>query len=294
MAIVVLMLLAMALPSLASAAAYATGGSSPYRNTVLWLTWGGGANGVDNIVLNDGATSSIDMPIAAGVNLRVDCRLNTAETNVLRSYRPGNWRGDSLDDLYNIGGTGTANQLIAGIARTAGTSSFSITCTSTMGGAPYRLRGVVMADAESINNSGEFVEASAQGTWNVVEVRKNLANSTPYLVNKSTSGGNQVIRFGPGNDDNTAAVTFLSFDNAAHAPGNLAVNMGFSMRGGGTTAIAIGLLVPYADFGDAPQSYGDAMHVVDDLQFRSDVFRRAAATSTSTPPPMHRVAWRHR
>lgn len=272
-----LALLSLTMPSLAWAAAYATGGSSPYRNTVLWLTWGGGANGVNNVALNDGAMSSIDMPVAAGVNLRVDCRLNTAETNVLRSYRPGNFGGDSLDDLYNIGGTGTSNQLIAGIARASGTSSFSITCTSTLGGAPYRLRGVVMADAESINNSGEFVEASAQGTWNVVEVRKNLANATPYLVNKSTSGANQVIRFGPGNDDNTAAVTFLSFDNAAHAPGNLAVNMGFSMRGGGTTAIAIGLLVPYADFGDAPQSYGDAMHVVDDLQFRSDGIPQGAS-----------------
>ena len=276
-AISLVLMLAMLAPSLAWAAAYATGGSSPYRNTVLWLTWGGGANGVNNVALNDGAMSSIDMPVAAGVNLRVDCRLNTAETNVLRSYRPGNFGGDSLDDLYNIGGTGTANQLIAGIARASGTSSFSITCTSTLGGAPYRLRGVVMADAESINNSGEFVEASAQGTWNVVEVRKNLANATPYLVNKSTSGANQVIRFGPGNDDNTAAVTFLSFDNAAHAPGNLAVNMGFSMRGGGTTAIAIGLLVPYADFGDAPQSYGDAMHVVDDLQFRSDGIPQGAS-----------------
>lgn len=272
-----LALLSLTMPSLAWAAAYATGGSSPYRNTVLWLTWGGGANGVNNVALNDGAMSSIDMPVAAGVNLRVDCRLNTAETNVLRSYRPGNFGGDSLDDLYNIGGTGTSNQLIAGIARASGTSSFSITCTSTLGGAPYRLRGVVMADAESINNSGEFVEASAQGTWNVVEVRKNLSNATPYLVNKSTSGANQVIRFGPGNDDNTAAVTFLSFDNAAHAPGNLAVNMGFSMRGGGTTAIAIGLLVPYADFGDAPQSYGDAMHVVDDLQFRSDGIPQGAS-----------------
>ncbi|MHC1653600.1 CshA/CshB family fibrillar adhesin-related protein [Stenotrophomonas maltophilia] len=277
MAAGLLLLLAMLAPSMAWAAAYATGGSSPYRNTVLWLTWGGGANGVNNVVLNDGATSSIDMPVAAGVNLRVDCRLNTAETNVLRSYRPGNFVGDSLDDLYNIGGTGTSNQLIAGIARASGTSSFSITCTSTLGGAPYRLRGVVMADAESINNSGEFVEASAQGTWNVVEVRKNLANATPYLVNKSTSGANQVIRFGPGNDDNTAAVTFLSFDNSAHAPGNLAVNMAFSMRGGGTTAIAIGLLVPYADFGDAPASYGDAMHVVDDLQFRSDGIPQGAS-----------------
>ncbi|WP_429621178.1 CshA/CshB family fibrillar adhesin-related protein [Stenotrophomonas sp. AN71] len=276
-AVALILLLSMVAPSLAWAAAYATGGSSPYRNTVLWLTWGGGANGVDNVVLNDGALSSIDMPIAAGINLRVDCRLNTPETGVLRSYRPGNFSGDSLDDLYNIGGTGTSNQLIAGIARASGTSSFSITCTSTLGGAPYRLRGVVMADAESINNSGEFVEASAQGTWNVVEVRKNLSNATPYLVNKTTSGANQVIRFGPGNDDNTAAVTFLAFDNAAHAPGNLAVNMGFSMRGGGTTAIAIGLLVPYADFGDAPQSYGDAMHVVDDLQFRSDGIPQGAS-----------------
>ena len=129
-----LLLLSMAVPSLGWAAAYATGGSSPYRNTVLWLTWGGGANGVNNVVLNDGATSSIDLPIASGINLRVDCRLNTAETNVLRSYRPGNFGGDSLDDLYNIGGTGSSNQLIAGIARAGGTSSFSITCTSTVGG----------------------------------------------------------------------------------------------------------------------------------------------------------------
>lgn len=136
MAAGLLLLLAMLAPSLAWAAAYATGGSSPYRNTVLWLTWGGGANGVNNVALNDGATSSIDMPVAAGVNLRVDCRLNTAETGVLRSYRPGNFGGDSLDDLYNIGGTGTSNQLIAGIARAGGTSSFSITCTSTLGARP--------------------------------------------------------------------------------------------------------------------------------------------------------------
>nr|WP_312705241.1 CshA/CshB family fibrillar adhesin-related protein [Stenotrophomonas lactitubi] len=259
------------LPSSAWAAAYATGGTSPYRNTVLWLTWGGGsALGTQGVTLNNGDTSSISMPVASGIDLNVSCSLaNISGGGILQSYRPGNFSGDSLDDLYNVGGAGGANQLIAGISRSTGTSSFEINCVSTLGGAPYRLRGVVMADAESINNSGEFVEASALGTWNVVEMRKNLGAGA-YNVTKSSSGSNSVIRFGPGNDNNTAAVTFLNFDNAAHAPGNLAVNMGFSMRGGGTTAIAIGLLVPYADFGDAPQSYGDAMHVVDDLQFRPD------------------------
>ncbi|PTT58150.1 hypothetical protein DBR33_01040, partial [Stenotrophomonas sp. HMWF022] len=249
------------MPSLAWAAAYATGGSSPYRNTVLWLTWGGGsALGTNGVTLSNGDTSSISIPVASSIDLNVTCSLaNISGGGLLQSYRPGNFSGDSLDDLYNVGGTGGANQLIAGISRSSGTSSFEINCVSTLGGAPYRLRGVVMADAESINNSGEFVEATARGTWNVVEVRKNVG-AGPYNVTKSMAGTNSVARFGPGNDNNTAAVTFLNFDNAAHAPGNFAVNMGFSMRGSGTTAIAIGLLVPYADFGDAPQSYGDAMH----------------------------------
>ena len=279
-----LTLLAAAVPSLAWAAAYATGGSSPYRNTVLWLTWGGGTDlGTHGVTLSNGDTSSITMPVAAGIDLNVSCSLaNIGGGGSLQSYRPGNYSGDSLDDLYNVGGTGTSNRLIAGIVRNGGTSTFNINCVSTLDGAPYRLRGVVMADAESINNSGEFVEATARGTWNVVEMRKNLSAGA-YNVTKSMSGANSVIRFGPGNDNNTAAVTFLNFDNAAHAPGNLGVSMGFSIRGTGATAIAIGLLVPYADFGDAPSSYGDAMHVVDDLQFRPDGLAvNGAATNINT------------
>ncbi|WP_140725004.1 CshA/CshB family fibrillar adhesin-related protein [Pseudomonas sp. Hp2] len=263
-----------AMPTTALAAAYATGGSSPYRNTVLWLTWGGGVNGTHDAPLSNGSSSSISLPVAAGVNLDVTCSLDNVANNAgLRSYRPGVWRGDSLDDMYNIGGTGTSNQLIAGISRAAGSATFSVNCSSTLGGQPYRLRGVVMADAESINTNTEYVQASAIGTWNIVELRKNLSAGA-YMARKwQTPSGSTTasfIRFGPGNDDNTAAVTFLSFDDAAYAPGSLDVSMDFAIQGGGTTAIAIGLLVPFADFGDAPSSYGTAMHVVDDLRFNSD------------------------
>lgn len=265
-----LAVLCFAVPVSAWAAAYATGGSSPYRNTVLWLTWGGGTDrGTPGVLLGNGSASSISMPVAAGINLDVTCSLANVAGVPLSSYRPGAYSGDSLDDLYNIGGTGGANQLIAGIAGTSGIANFRINCLSTLGGAPYRLRGVVMADAESINGNNEYVQARATGTWNVVEMRKNIG-AGPYRVTKAATGADQVIRFGPGNDNNTAAVTFLSFDNSAYTPGNLAVGMDFEFRGGGTTAIAIGLLVPYADFGDAPATYGDAMHVVDDLQFRND------------------------
>ncbi|HEX7989224.1 MAG TPA: CshA/CshB family fibrillar adhesin-related protein [Stenotrophomonas sp.] len=255
---------------MAWAAAYATGGNSPYRDTVLWLTWGGGELGTHGVVINNGDTSSMSMPVAEGINLDVTCTIGSmSPASSMRSYRPGNYGGDSLDDMYNVGGTGTANRLIAGLSRSSGTTNFQVRCVSTLGGVPYRLRGLVMADAESINNNGEYVQASAQGRWNVVELRKNVG-AGHYQVSKWQSGVDQVVRFGPGNNNNTAATTFLSFDDAAYAPGDLSVNMGFSLRGNTTSAIAIGLLVPYADFGDAPASYGDAMHVIGEMELRDD------------------------
>lgn len=74
-----LLLLSAMLPSLAWAAAYATGGSSPYRNTVLWLTWGGGTDlGTHGVTLNNGDTSSISIPIASGIDLNVTCSWPTS------------------------------------------------------------------------------------------------------------------------------------------------------------------------------------------------------------------------
>lgn len=104
------------LPSTAMAAAYATGGSSPYRETVMWMTWGAGTNGTHEAVLSNGSTSSASLNVATGVTMVVSCAMsnivttNSNTTTGLRSYRPGNYSGDMLDDLYNIGGAGTSNQ----------------------------------------------------------------------------------------------------------------------------------------------------------------------------------------
>ncbi|WP_163272156.1 CshA/CshB family fibrillar adhesin-related protein [Chelativorans alearense] len=257
----------------ALSAEYATGGASDYRDEVLWLTWGDSAtyNSASRPPLNNGTTTSASIQVAGGVSLDVTCTLlnivhQPGGNQQLFAYRPGDWSGDSLDDLYNIGGTGTSNQLINGIMRGGGISNFTVSCTATLGGDPFPLKGLVMADAEAINGStgasNEYVQATADGHWFAVEMRKNPGAGT-YMAQKSTDG--RTIRFGPGTDDGTAAVTFLAFD--APSPN---VSMDFEIKGGGNTAIAIGLLAPYADFSDAPASYGEVMHLVADMEFQPD------------------------
>lgn len=268
-------------PASAFAAAYATGGTSPYRQQVLWLTWGGGTNGTNGVAVGDGATSTATVEVTPGQNLVLTCALanaGAAGSSGLESYRPGNYGGDALDDLYNIGGTGTANQLISGIMTRASTRSFRVSCTSTIGGQPFRVPGLVMADAESMNTGGtietpaEILQASALGTWNVVEMNR-VAGRTYYARKTAGAGGLETIRFGPGGEGggtSPAAVTFLSFGSNAYSGGNFQVGVDFQIRGGGNTAIAIGMLVPYADFGDAPTSYGAASHLIQTLDVTPD------------------------
>lgn len=275
--------LGLATPATVFAAAYATGGNGQYKQQILWLTWGGGDNGTPGRTLADGSRSSATVTVTPGVDLELTCTLANVvrvagSTTDLSSYRPGSWSGDALDDLYNIGGTGGSNQLISGIMTNGATYNFRVNCTSTVGGQPFRVPGLVMADAESMNSQGsndaptEFLQASAIGTWNIVEMLQIPGRN--YYARKGNSGQTQTIRFGPGGESGSStspgAITFLSFSEGAYAPVSAQVSMDFSIKGGGNTAIAIGMLVPYADFGDAPASYGVASHLIQTLDVTPD------------------------
>lgn len=258
----------------AQGANYASGGTGQYRNEVLWLTWGGGTNGTHDVALGNGSSTSANLQVVPGVQLAVTCTLGDRSGTAIKSYRPGTWSGDALDDLYNIGGTGGGNQLVTGVYTAQGTANYRVTCNATLGGVPYRIPGVVMADAESLNAQGslanptEFLRATAQGSWNIVEMNR-VAGRNYYARKQNLAGGRQSIQFGPGGESGSstspAAVTFLSFGPGAHTGGNLAVSIDFAMAGGGNTAMAIGVLAPYADFGDAPASYGEVSHLVQAL-----------------------------
>src|SRR5690606_6074682 len=119
------------------------------------------------------------------------------------------------DDLYNIGGTGSSNQLISGVH--TGVSglgaTFTLKCSSTLNGLPFDLKGVVMADAESLAAS-ESLQATAKGTWTIMEMVK----KGNYQANRTiAANGNSTIRFHSGADPGSGAVTFLSFDKSAYS-----------------------------------------------------------------------------
>jgi len=273
------------------AAAFATGGSSPYRNSVLWLTWGDPSDqplGAHSKVLGNGSTSTATVQVSDNTTLEYSCTISglrltsigapanagTPESR-FRSYAPGNYPGDKLDDLYNIGGTGTANRLVNGVWFHYGEAAFRISCTSTIstdGGPPqpHDIRGFVIGDAEATAAGGtlasplEFVGGAADGTWTIVEVLKNAGTTVPYNANKYVQNGLNYLRFGPGNDA-TAAVSFLTFNTPSPN-----AEMVFAVKGGGAQSIAIGVLSPFADYSDAPESYGAAWHIVQEFTLSPD------------------------
>src|SRR5690606_22987902 len=109
----------------------------------------------------------------------------------------------SLDDLYNIGGTGANNQLIAGISTSGATVSFGLSCEATVDSQPFKIPGMVMADAEAINkntsgSNTEFVSATGKGNWHIVEMKTNVGAGSYMAVKTAEDDGRQTIRFGPG------------------------------------------------------------------------------------------------
>ena len=270
-------------------AAFATSGESPYKNKVLWLTWGSTFNnqstypyGRHNQQLKVGDKSRASIHLGGNSYLCIDVEITSISGSPVNSYAPGNYSGDSMDKLYNIGGTGKNNKLVCGIINRndSGNSTINFKAKATLNGLPIRLTGLAIADAESLSAT-EYIRATAYGNWNVVDVRKNTSSSS-YNIAKISAGTNQQrIEFQKGNNANTGAVAFLEFNQSAYSTKeDLAVNFSAELKGDGLTALAIGLLTPTADLGDAPESYGSPYHLIQNLTITSDGISQST-TSTN-------------
>lgn len=242
-------------------AQFATGGAGLYRNQIVWFSWGAsGAN------IPQAGTTVVNSFNIEGQFLRVTCGLSGiggsgADPDFV-AYRPGNWSGDGFDDLYNIGGTGTANTLIVGLAgrNNAATATATLTCSATFGPAntsadpAYPLTGLVFADAEQSGNA-EYVEATiAGGTWRIIDRFRTAGCANDATVTVTTTGSNARLRF------NAATTT------CASGPMGVGFMQGVStaqigLQGGGLSALAVGVVVAGADRGDAPTTYGGPFHL---------------------------------
>ncbi|MGI6878388.1 CshA/CshB family fibrillar adhesin-related protein [Microbacterium sp. gxy059] len=232
-------------------ATYAEGGSGLYTGAIDWLEWG--ANGAR---IENGATATTTREVA-GQELTTTCTITgVAGNEVVQAYRSGSYSGDALDDLYNISGTGTSNQMVYGLANgvNGATVNFHFSCETTLNGAPVPLAGLVFADAESSNASqNEYVQATPDeqdATWRVIERYTSCATQ---VIADRTVGGN-AMRLRPNgqqcsNSGGNGPIAIGYMDGATGAQ--------VQLRGGGTSAVALGVVLE-ADFGDAPASYGEA------------------------------------
>ncbi|MFZ2501723.1 MAG: CshA/CshB family fibrillar adhesin-related protein, partial [Nocardioides sp.] len=230
-------------------ARYATAGGGRFLSAIDWMEWG--AHGDD---LSAGGKTVSSTTNFGGVPFVVSCTISNV-SGAVESYRPGNWFGDGLDDLYNIGGTGGSNQLISGLANInpGSTVKFRMACSATLGGAAVPLQGLVMADAEA-SSSGEYVQATpltTGATWRIIDRYRDAdcTTQTQAILTGST------LRLSPDGDECETGPMAIGFlDGASSAD--------IELKGGGKSAIALGV-VAGADFGDAPVSYGDAGAMVD-------------------------------
>ncbi|MFC5731586.1 MULTISPECIES: CshA/CshB family fibrillar adhesin-related protein [Nocardioides] len=231
------------LPTSPSEARYATGGNGAYLGAIDWFEWGAHGTAIPAAGLTETNTRTV-----AGGTLATTCTISSLSGSI-SAYRSGSWGGDGMDEMYNIGGTGGSNQLVAGLANSVGgtTPSFTFACSTTLDGVPVPLAGLVMADAEQ-SGSNEYIQATipAGAEWRLIDRFRSAGCTSDSTVNRT----DQTLRItGP------ASVCGSGPDGIAFMDG--ATSADVALKGGGVSAIALGVML-FNDFGDAPASYGAA------------------------------------
>lgn len=266
----------LALPLSAAQAQYATGGTGLYRNGIFWVDWG--TNG-ENVFAGKTITRgfNIDTPATAANRLDITCQLSNAValrgTAALYVYAPGDWRGDGLDELYNIGGNdpgdgvgagGNPNVLSVGLrTETASTVEFDIACAATIGGAPFPLRGLVFADGEA-SGEDEYVAARLTngGTLRIVDQISQCGASSDVQIfpgppQEARLAGTVAHCQAPTNPPlSRGGPALVGFIDGATSARIIA-------QGRGVSAVAVGAMIEI-EFSEAiPATYGNAAHLLD-------------------------------
>ncbi|MDQ3788513.1 MAG: CshA/CshB family fibrillar adhesin-related protein, partial [Actinomycetota bacterium] len=232
---------------------FATGGAGRFIESIDWFSWGAHGTAMPN-----GGFSRTQSRTVGGNTIAVTCAVSNIVSTVptgthLTAYRPGSWRGDGFDDMYNVGGTGTANQLVVGLSTSARTVSFDFGCSATLDGVPFPLAGLVLADAEQMNTSNlESIEATIapSATWRIIDRYRSPGCTGQSELTRSPAN---TLRIGRSTVECPAGPTVVGFMDGASSAS-------VRFTGSGTSAIALGVVLSF-DHGDAPASYGQAAHL---------------------------------
>jgi hypothetical protein len=236
----------------AADARIAAGGVGRFVDAIDWIEWGTPGE----LLSGAGTTTRSSTTTVGGVDFVLTCSLSNFTISPVTAYRPGFWRGDAMDELYNVGGSGDANTLVNAVKVSGNFATFDFACSATLGGQPFPLEGLVFGDAEQSFPGPEYVEASipSTATWRIID---------RYRAGcEESSQGAQAFRFDDGLT-NTLRLTG-SLPNCSTGPAAVAFADGATagtIRVSGNSAVSLGVVSTF-DRGDAPASYGDAAHAV--------------------------------
>lgn len=265
-------LLIIATPPLESQARLATGGMGRFLNSINWIEWGSPGEAIPAA----GKTVVDDRRVGQYV-IRNICTISQPPSGDgfggprtgIQVFVSGTYVQDGLDDMYNIGGTGKSNTLASGIANSTRGAlvHFKVDCHSLVlgpglppQGRPVPLEGIVFAESESSNRgrtTGSIqAEASSTVEWFITD-RYRISSCTNYMeAVLEPNGATERMRVEPSGLTCSSGPTVVTFGK--FPDGNGATSAIFSVQGEGVSAASVGVVQNF-DFGDAPDSYGDAL-----------------------------------
>ena len=256
-----LLALLLGLLPVTSWAQFASGGSGQYRGEIFWFDWGAAPN-----TIPQAGTTQTNQVTEGGRTVAVTCSLSGISGGAapsLQIYRPGGWWQDGLDELYNIGGTGTSNTMDIGLRNRVNGQlvSFNFACSATVNGVARPLDGLVFADAETLSAS-EYIEADmpAGSVFRVIERFRAPASCTSgYQIAQTGVTYRFTSPNGPCTGTGASGPMAIGFIDSV-AISSATVSATVRIKGDGITAVALGLIIAGYDFVDAPASYGSAAH----------------------------------
>ncbi|CAN5195527.1 hypothetical protein BH20ACT16_BH20ACT16_08940 [soil metagenome] len=231
----------------------ATGGTGKFAGAIDWIEWGAPFE----LLPTSGPYTRSSTTSIAGRDLVTSCTLSNFTFGIISpgAYRPGDWSGDALDDLYNIGGTDLSNELVNAISGEVDLVTLDFACSATLGGEPFALDGVIFADAEQFNGT-EYAEGiiPSSATWRVIERVRTPGCTSAALATRTDGPATSTLRLAGDGSVCPSGPAVIAYADGATS-GTLA------LTGTGKSAVGLGLFVTF-DRGDAPASYGDAAHAV--------------------------------
>ncbi len=285
--LIVLLLLLQQLDGNAQTLKRATGGNGIYKEKIWWFDF----TNIE-IAAGDSVTQTYNINNTYTLVITIDnisfggLLLNNMPLSSQRliGYQSGTYGGDGLVGMYNIGVPNNANSTFDRAQNTL-TNALSLKFDGNYFGTPneatanFRVRSYAYINGSNDPVDVGLVFASAETDEpydDIDEYSKGTTNGTPWSIIETALNdldGAQNVQIGNGG---MTATTRCGFNGFTWAMGNVIImytqknttsisnrlDVDMEFKGGGSTATAIGFILPEEDLGDAPVSYGNARHLI--------------------------------